>query len=285
MAPSSIIARTGLQTARSIARTSCPRNLPAYTTRTFATSQSHSKQSAPDSTSVSSSVPPASSSSSSPSSSPTSSSSRPATTTRSEATGLYGGFLRSLAMVTGHYTVSQTAMRSTHNFYEICALQLQEKKSFWIDTCGLPDNFQTWFSVTHLHVWLLMVRIRAEKHGKVFQQQLVNHFFHDIEDRMRYNHKISSGRIISTYMHDFLAQFHGGVLAYDEGMCKDDPIMAAALWRNLFTSSGTPQQIAILVDYVRKELQILDNINSDDFLESRVLFGTHAPALRGVPGK
>lgn len=58
--------------------------------------------------------------------------------------------------------------------------------------CGLPDNFQTWFSVTHLHVWLLMVRIRAEKNGKVFQQQLVNHFFHDIEDRMRYNHKVWS---------------------------------------------------------------------------------------------
>ena len=97
--------------------------------------------------------------------------------------------------------------------------------------------------------------------------------------------QISSGRIISTYMHDFLAQFHGGVLAYDEGMCKDDPIMAAALWRNLFTSSGTPAQIAALVDYVRKELQILDNMTSDEFLESRKLFGTQAPALLGVPGK
>ncbi|KAF9345556.1 Protein cbp3, mitochondrial [Mortierella sp. AD094] len=257
--------------------------MPKEPPHTFATSLSHSKQSSPDSTSATSSV-------SSPSSSTTSSStsSKPVSTTgseESEATGIYGGFLRSLAMVTGHYTVSQTAMRSTHNFYEICALQLQDKKSFWIDTCGLPDNFQTWFSVTHLHVWLLMVRIRAEKHGKVFQQQLVNHFFHDIEDRMRYNHKISSGRIISTYMHDFLAQFHGGVLAYDEGMCKDDPIMAAALWRNLFTSSGTPQQIAILVDYVRKELQVLDTMGSDEFLESKVLFGTQAPALRGVPGK
>jgi hypothetical protein len=45
--------------------------------------------------------------------------------------------LRSLAKVTGHYTVSQTAMRSTHNFYEICAAQLQEKRSFWIDSTYL----------------------------------------------------------------------------------------------------------------------------------------------------
>ncbi|KAF9107070.1 Protein cbp3, mitochondrial, partial [Mortierella sp. AM989] len=267
----------------SIARTTCSKNLPTYTTRTFATSLGHSKQSTSDSTTSSSSA----ASSSSPSSPASTSSSKPVSTEESkpESTGLYGGLLRSLAMITGHYTISQTAMRSTHNFYEICALQLQDKKSFWIDTCGLPDNFQTWFSVTHLHVWLLMVRIRAENQGKVFQQQLVNHFFHDIEDRMRYNHKISSGRIISTYMHDFLAQFHGGVLAYDEGMCKDDPIMAAALWRNLFTSSGTPHQIAILVDYVRKELQVLDVMSSEEFLESKKLFGTQAPALRGVPGK
>jgi len=55
--------------------------------------------------------------------------------------------------------------------------------------------------------------------------------------------------------------------------------------RNLFTSSGTPAQIAILVDYVRKELQVLDTMGSDDFLESRTLFGTKAPTLRGVPGK
>ncbi|KAH7059738.1 ubiquinol-cytochrome C chaperone-domain-containing protein [Linnemannia elongata] len=270
---SSVLARSSIQSARTIVRaaTPCSKPLSTYTTRAFATSWTHSKQAGGAST-------------------PTTPTTPATNTTESEESkaapsGFYGGFLRSLAKVTGHYTVSQTAMRSTHNFYEICAQQLQDKRSFWIDTCGLPDNFQTWFSITHLHVWLLMVRIRAEDHGKVFQQQLVNHFFHDIEDRMRYNHKISSGRIISTYMHDFLAQFHGGVLAYDEGMCKDDPIMAAALWRNLFTSSGNPAQIAILVDYVRKELHNLDTMSSDDFLESRNLFGTQAPALRGVPGK
>ncbi|KAG0094549.1 Protein cbp3, mitochondrial [Podila epicladia] len=264
------IARSTLQASRAAARAPCSKTWAiTNTTRAFTTSWTHSKQTST----------PSPTSTSSPSTGDEKSVAEP------PQTGFYGGFLRSLAKVTGHYTVSQTAMRSTHRFYEICADQLNHKRSFWLDTCGLPDNFQTWFSITHLHVWLLMVRIRAEDHGKVFQQQLVNHFFHDIEDRMRYNHKISSGRIISTYMHDFLAQFHGGVLAYDEGMCKDDPIMAAALWRNLFTSSGTPDQIAILVDYVRKELQTLDTMPSDDFLEARRLFGTEAGPLRGVPGK
>lgn len=37
--------------------------------------------------------------------------------------------------------------------------------------------------------------------------------------------------MINSYIKDLLAQFHGGVVAYDEGMCKDDPVLAAALWR------------------------------------------------------
>ncbi|KAI8358055.1 ubiquinol-cytochrome C chaperone-domain-containing protein [Mortierella sp. GBAus27b] len=178
MMTSTTLARSGLQAARSIARTSCTRPVSAYGARAFATSRTHWNQA---------STPPSPSS--------TTSNDNKASleqTPSSEATGVYGGLLRGIAKLTGHYTVSQTAMRSTHNFYEICAMQLGDKRSFWIDTCGLPDNFQTWFSVTHLHVWLLMVRIRAEKNGKVFQQQLVNHFFHDIEDRMRYNHKVNA---------------------------------------------------------------------------------------------
>ncbi len=59
------------------------------------------------------------------------------------ATGFYGGFLRGLAKVTGHYTVSQTAMRSTHNFYEICAAQLESQRSFWIDSMCFSIAYQS----------------------------------------------------------------------------------------------------------------------------------------------
>jgi cytochrome b pre-mRNA-processing protein 3 len=43
--------------------------------------------------------------------------------------------------------------------------------------------------------------------------------------------KITQQKVITSYVKDLLAQFHGGVVAYDEGMCKDDPVLAAALWR------------------------------------------------------
>lgn len=97
-----------------------------------------------------------------------------------------------------------------------------------------------------------MVRLRAEDHGKIYIQELVNRFFEDAEERIRlhgvrlrcktlltktianknnYVLQVTSGRIVNSYVKDLLAQFHGGVVAYDEGMCKDDPVLAAALWR------------------------------------------------------
>jgi cytochrome b pre-mRNA-processing protein 3 len=99
---------------------------------------------------------------------------------------------------------------------------------------------------------MLMVRLRAEDHGKIYIQELVNRFFEDAEERIRlhgvrdrcktlltktianksnYVLQVTSGRIVNSYVKDLLAQFHGGVVAYDEGMCKDDPVLAAALWR------------------------------------------------------
>lgn len=111
--------------------------------------------------------------------------------------------------------------------------------SFWLEPgalnvctleCNLPDNFQSWFSITQLHVWMLMVHLRAEGQGKLYIQELVNRFFEDAEIRIR-DHGITQQKVITSYIKDLLAQFHGGVVAYDEGMCKDDPVLAAALWR------------------------------------------------------
>lgn len=32
----------------------------------------------------------------------------------------------------------------------------------WFEGLGLPDTFASWFNVTELHVWMLMVRYMAE---------------------------------------------------------------------------------------------------------------------------
>ncbi|CAG8713348.1 11352_t:CDS:2, partial [Acaulospora morrowiae] len=158
----------------------------------------------------------------------------------------------------GYHDLPVHVLGVTREMYQLCARQLEANRDFYIDECRLPDSFQTWFSITQLHVWMLMVRFRAEQDGKVYMQQLVNHLFDDAEWRMREKHGITSNRIIIQYMKDYLSQFHGGVMSYDEGLCKDDPVLAAALWRNVLVTEGSAHNIACLVKYVRRELQSLD---------------------------
>jgi cytochrome b pre-mRNA-processing protein 3 len=52
--------------------------------------------------------------------------------------------------------------------------------------CSLPDTFQSWFLVAHLHVWLCLVRLKREgKDGAVVIREVVTAFWHDMEQRMR----------------------------------------------------------------------------------------------------
>lgn len=66
--------------------------------------------------------------------------------------------------------------------------------------CSLPPTFQTWFTVTNLHIWLLTVRLRAlpKPHGYHYVQGLVNHFFEDVEVQIRSRlHKRVSERVVT----------------------------------------------------------------------------------------
>jgi cytochrome b pre-mRNA-processing protein 3 len=53
--------------------------------------------------------------------------------------------------------------------------------------CHLPPTFQSWFTITNLHIWILSTRLRAlpGPHGDYYVQALVDNFFADVEDRIR----------------------------------------------------------------------------------------------------
>ncbi|KAL1930393.1 hypothetical protein VTP01DRAFT_10555 [Rhizomucor pusillus] len=172
----------------------------------------------------------------------------------------------------GYFSPRGESQRASVSLYAICAEQAAVHREFFIRVCNLPDNFQTWFSITQLYIWMLMVRLRAEKNGKLLIQELVNRLFEDAEDRIR-AHDIKQQRVINNYIKDLLAQFHGGVTAYDEGMCKDDPVLAAALWRNLFApTSNNAVDLALVVRYVRKQLKELEEFDGNKLNNGFVTF-------------
>ena len=201
----------------------------------------------------------------------------------------------------GYGSPKQLAGRRTFAIYEqICATTPDRDREFWLNgaslfkarysnvnllpicptkDCFLPPTFQSWFTVTNLHIWMLTVRFRAlpAEHGRHYEQALIDHFFIDIEDRIRNvlqpqgapsapytfetnfyvnpNSPSPEGtsatesdakkkpsrapdRIVTRQMKIFKEQWAGMGLSFDIGLVKGDAEMAGAVWRNLLGARG-----------------------------------------------
>ncbi|KAL5490231.1 CBP3 [Sanghuangporus weigelae] len=155
----------------------------------------------------------------------------------------------------------QVAGRISYHYYQnICAVRELEEREFWHkekrSECRLPPTFQTWFTVTNLHVWLLTVRFRAlpSPYGENFVQGLVDHFFLDIEDRIRQAlSKKAPERLVTRQMKILREQWAGLGIALDYALGLSSPYaasvagpkagdgdaeMAAAIWRNFLGARG-----------------------------------------------
>ncbi|GAA6007813.1 hypothetical protein JCM10207_004882 [Rhodosporidiobolus poonsookiae] len=141
-----------------------------------------------------------------------------------------------LAKLFGYHSATSTAIRTTSDYYDRCAERGEIESAFFYEECSLPPSFQTWFSITTLHVWLLSVRLRSlpAPLGRTYIQELINHMFIDLELRIRGPYAVTQSRLIKGYMKDMLEQYHGATAAYDEGLVRGDAVLAAALWRNIF---------------------------------------------------
>lgn len=146
----------------------------------------------------------------------------------------------------------------------------------WVE-CALPPTFQSWFTITNLHVWMLTVRLRAlpPSQARHYQQALLDHFFIDIEDRIRtvlqppatptipYTFSTTfyvnpnapvpgakgkdgklkplsraPDRIVTRQMKIFKEQWAGMNIAFDLGLARNDMELSAAVWRNLLGARG-----------------------------------------------
>ncbi|KAI5124350.1 hypothetical protein M0805_008957 [Coniferiporia weirii] len=145
---------------------------------------------------------------------------------------------------------------SFHYYQNVCAVRELEEREFWHKECRLPPTFQTWFTVTNLHVWLLTVRLRAlpSPYGENFVQGLVDHFFLDVEDRIRQAlSRKAPERLVSRQMKILREQWAGLGLTLDYSLGLSSPYagsaagvksgdgdaeMAAAIWRNFLGARG-----------------------------------------------
>lgn len=122
------------------------------------------------------------------------------------------------------------------------------------------------------HVWMLYVRSRKlenKEHEDLLMQRIVDDFFYDVDRGIVLCAGITNVSIVSRSSKQYFDIYGGSLFAYDEAFARNDRIFADALFRNVFSvdpSIATPRKLASLVEYIRKNLQMLDELNDKEFI-------------------
>ncbi|KAI9803317.1 MAG: hypothetical protein M1825_002108 [Sarcosagium campestre] len=213
-----------------------------------------------------------------------------------QSTSPTAGIAKSLRHV-GSVTETYAAFGVTEQLYHDCGSQAEytmpkdveaRKKTstgveigepsdtWWYKTLNLTPTFNTWAQITMLHVWLLSARFRClgASHAPTWQQHLLDHFFHDAEERMMVRHGMVSRMTVSRYLKDLHQQYRGAVVGYDEGLCRGDAVLAAALWRNVWGADPNVdvRSLAGVTAYVRRSVAELDAASDEHVMMGKVRF-------------
>ncbi|KAJ5178924.1 hypothetical protein N7492_002134 [Penicillium capsulatum] len=167
---------------------------------------------------------------------------------------------------------------------------LGESDSWWYQELGLQPTFSTWSQITFLHMYLLVVRVRANPlHESVqtYMRHLIDHFSHTAEHRMDVLHNLGTRSIRTKYLKDLFIQWRGIIAAYDEGLVKGDAALGAAVWRNIWKASPTGAdgkeidwtKVAWVVAYMRRVTSELSKIPEAD-LEGALIGADGSPTSR-----
>jgi cytochrome b pre-mRNA-processing protein 3 len=137
-------------------------------------------------------------------------------------------------------------------------------------------------------MWLIIVRVRGfgESEGgaenvRRYNQLLADHFSHEAEDKMEEIHGIKAKSVRARYLKDLFIQWRGAVAAYDEGLVKGDAVLAAAVWRNLWSGRAMDEQggvdwrkVGVVVGWIRRVVKELDGFEGEERIMGAVQRGS-----------
>ncbi|KAI4459676.1 ubiquinol-cytochrome c reductase complex assembly factor 1 family member [Holotrichia oblita] len=128
-------------------------------------------------------------------------------------------------------------------------------KGTFFEEFNLPDTFYSWFVITELHVWMLMVRCMAEgDDGRYVRNRIVQALWSDVGLRVK---KLGASNPAGTraQVQELNEQFQAALIAYDEGLQSDDVVLAGAIWRRMYQQGEVdPENLDLLIKYIRKHV-------------------------------
>lgn len=142
----------------------------------------------------------------------------------------------------------------------------------FFDQFGMPNTFNSWFLITELHVWMLLVRSMAEgpeknEDGRFMRNTIVEAMWTDVSSRAKKLGAHNPSRV-RQQTEQLSHQFQAALINYDEGLQGDDKALAGALWRRFFVKEEACDlvNIELLVKYVRAQMEILDRMPAEQFI-------------------
>ncbi|EFN58190.1 hypothetical protein CHLNCDRAFT_57043 [Chlorella variabilis] len=159
-----------------------------------------------------------------------------------------GFTFKALLTLGGYYSRESRHMRAAQRLYT--AVTEQAVAPAFLQAMGIPEEFQQMHSSICLHIWLLLVRLRAEgKDGKHLAQLLYDDFQTDVEDRTR---KAGVRVRLQKQLTELEKQFYGSSMAYDRAMAGQEALDKALL-RNVYLQDAWKADDAqLLARYVRR---------------------------------
>ncbi|XP_045494053.1 ubiquinol-cytochrome-c reductase complex assembly factor 1 [Colias croceus] len=185
-------------------------------------------------------------------------------------------YLKKFMKAVGWMDQERARLKLTGYFLYQC---VPEKIAYheWFEVLELPDTFTSWFIVTELHVWLILVRYMAEDvtvtgdkkkllkgNGHFVRNCIIEALWADVANRI----KLLEGAnptIAKKQVTELSEQFQAALVGYDEGL-DDDKVLAAAVWRRFYSLSHDVKAAHVekIVHFIRHQMATLDKIPSKD---------------------
>uniref|UniRef100_A0AAG5DLQ0 Ubiquinol-cytochrome c chaperone domain-containing protein n=1 Tax=Anopheles atroparvus TaxID=41427 RepID=A0AAG5DLQ0_ANOAO len=179
------------------------------------------------------------------------------------------GFLKRFITKMGWIDNSAARLRvSSCLLYESVVDHINYREFFKL--YDMPDTFNTWFLITELHVWMLLVRSMAEgaekgAAGRFMRNCIVETLWNDVTTRAK-QLTMDNPSAVRPQIQQLSEQFQAALISYDEGISYDDKALAAALWRRFLGGRCDDyEKLELLVEYVRKQVAMLDQLSRYDF--------------------
>ncbi|XP_063702534.1 ubiquinol-cytochrome-c reductase complex assembly factor 1 [Culicoides brevitarsis] len=165
--------------------------------------------------------------------------------------------------------------KSARKVKPIAGLRIYEQIADQIDypsffhRYNMPNTYNSWFLVTELHVWMTLTRVMAiEDAGRKLRSGVVETMWTDATQRAK---RIQSDNpsMMRKQLNVLSQQFQAALITYDDGLMHDDKSMATSLWVRFFDKKCEDyENLSVLVEYVRRQIQMLERIPDEEFLDN-----------------